>query len=143
MKTLVWIHEDALRADHPAILQAGKDAELYFIWDDHYLQTMDYSFKRLTFIYETLCELPLRICKGDTLQTLSALMDDTQAECIYIPATPNPELKRRIQQLAVKYNITVVEDIPFVTLPGDPDIKRFFRYWNKAKKVAMQAANTE
>ncbi|MEQ8289665.1 MAG: deoxyribodipyrimidine photo-lyase [Gammaproteobacteria bacterium] len=143
MKNIVWLHEDALRADHPAVVQAGTDAELFYIWDEHYLQAMDYGFKRLVFIYETLCELPLRVCQGDTVQTLAALMDSTQAECLYIPATPNPELQQRIQQLASRYNVRVVEDIPFVDLSTEPDIKRFFRYWNKAKKVAMQATSTE
>lgn len=143
MKNIVWLHEDALRADHPAVVQAGTDAELFYIWDEHYLQAMDYGFKRLVFIYETLCELPLRVCQGGTVQTLAALMDSTQAECLYIPATLNPELQQRIQQLASRYNVRVVEDIPFVDLSTEPDIKRFFRYWNKAKKVAMQATSTE
>ena len=138
MKKLVWLHEDALRADHPAVIEAGADAELFFIWDADYLQAMDYGFKRLVFIYETLCELPITILQGDTVTVLSELVESLQPGAIYIPATPNPELQQRIQQLANRYNVIVVEDVPFVSMNKEPDIKRFFRYWNKAKKIAMQ-----
>ena len=32
----------------------------------------------------------------------------------------------------------MIEDTPFVTLANPPDLGRFFRYWNKAKKGAMR-----
>lgn len=140
---LVWLHEDALRADHPAVQAAGEDAELYYIWDDDYLQAMDYGFKRLVFIYETLCELPVRILKGKTVDTLSELVETGRVDCVYIPATPNPALQELIQQLANRYNVVVIDDVPFVALDKEPDIKRFFRYWNKVKKIAMQASTTK
>ncbi len=140
MSALVWIHEDALRADHPAVLQAGDESELVFVWDDQYLQTMDYGFKRLVFIYETLCTMPVTIYRGDTVNTLTNIMQDKGSNQLYIPATPNPGLRQRIGELTKIVDTQVIEDVPFVTLDKPPNLGRFFRYWNKAKKRAMQSS---
>ena len=138
MSELVWLHEDALRADHPAIQAAGDTARVCFIWDEAYLQKMDYGFKRLVFIYETLCELPVSIYKGDTVASLTELVRETGADRIYLPETPNPELLDFVARLKRDFEIKIVSDTPFITISRQPDIKRFFRYWNKVKKLAIQ-----
>ncbi len=56
---------------------------------------------------------------------------------VFVPATPNPELQRTIDCLRQEFEVEVVTDRPFVSLSPDPDLKRFFRYWKKARKVAM------
>ena len=140
MSALVWLHEDALRADHPVILQAGEDCEVVYIWDEDYFKTMDYGFKRLVFIYETLCELPVTIYKGKTAQVLTELIDEKQAEKLFIPATPNPALQKKIEAISDKVAIKLIEDVPFVSLSKAPGLGRFFRYWNKARKMAMQVS---
>jgi deoxyribodipyrimidine photolyase len=140
MSILVWLHEDALRADHPAVVQAGDAAMLCYVWDDRHLRKMDYGFKRLVFIYETLCELPVTVYKGDTVSVLIEIARRTHAESVYIPATPNPELQALTRELAAHVQIQHIDDTPFVQFTKEPDSKRFFRYWNKAKKKIMQNA---
>ena len=142
MTALVWLHEDALRQDHPVYTAAGEDVISYFFWDENYLQEMDYGFKRLVFIYETLCELPVNIIHGSTVEGLSKLAENQSCEKIYIPATPNPVLQEIIAELQHRLPVVVVEEIPFVSLTKDLDIKRFFRYWKKAKKLAMQPTDS-
>ena len=142
MTALVWLHEDALRQDHPVYTAAGEDVISYFFWDENYLQEMDYGFKRLVFIYETLCELPVNIIHGSTVEGLSKLAENQSCEKIYIPATPNPVLQEIIAELQDRLPVVVVEETPFVSLTKDLDIKRFFRYWKKAKKLAMQPTDS-
>ena len=142
MTALVWLHEDALRQDHPVYTAAGEDVISYFFWDENYLQEMDYGFKRLVFIYETLCELPVNIIHGSTVEGLSKLAENQSCEKIYMPATSNPVLQEIIAELQHRLPVVVVEETPFVSLTKDLDIKRFFRYWKKAKKLAMQPTDS-
>ena len=52
--SLIWIHEDALRITHPVFKLAPNGTEALFVWDNPYFQKLDYSLKRLVFIYESL-----------------------------------------------------------------------------------------
>ena len=142
MTALVWLHEDALRHDHPVYTAAGEDVISCFFWDEDYLQKMDYGFKRLVFIYETLCELPVTIIHDSTVEGLIRLAENQSCETIYIPATPNPLLQEIIVELEHRLLVVIVEDTPFVSLTKDLDMKRSFRYWNKAKKLAMQPSDS-
>ncbi len=99
---------------------------------------MNYGFKRLVFIYETLCELPVAIYRGDSVSTIAELAGVNNISTIYVPDTPNPDLKAMITTLAEDIRTEIVPDIPFVSPDKDPNIGRFFRYWNHTKKLAMQ-----
>lgn len=136
MSELIWLHEDALRAEHPVFDAAGADSLVVFIWDDAYLQQMDYGFKRLVFIYETLVELPLTILRGNQFECLARLAGEADGR-ILVPATPNPRLQQTIEGLRRGFEVEVVEDTAFAPLTQEVELKRFFRYWNKARKVAM------
>jgi deoxyribodipyrimidine photolyase len=138
MTDLVWLHEDALRADHPVFAHAGLEAQACFIWDENYLKRMQYSFKRLVFIYESLCELPLDIYQGDTIDVLVTLTDEYNSNAVFVAQTPNPELKHLVQSLQRRLAVNVIADEPFITLNQQPELKRFYRYWNKVKKLAMR-----
>ena len=67
---LIWLHEDALRASHPVLENFSREADAVYIWDDAYLQKMNYSFQRLVFIYETLTELSIPVYRGKTADVL-------------------------------------------------------------------------
>jgi hypothetical protein len=136
MSDLIWLHEDALNAEHPLFDLAAPGSTACFIWDEAYLRQMNYGFKRLVFIYETLIELPLIILRGPQFECLSRLAGQGSGR-ILVPATPNPELQRTIDCLRQEFDVEVVNDRPFVSLSPDPDLKRFFRYWKKARKAAM------
>jgi hypothetical protein len=136
MSDLVWLHEDALDANHPVFDGAGPGARAVFIWDDAYLQHMDYGFKRLVFIYESLLESNAEIVRGDLVDCLSRLAR-AHGGRIHVPETPNPRLRQVLGQLRGEFEIEIVAARPFVTLPREPDLRRFFRYWNKARGAAM------
>jgi hypothetical protein len=137
MSRLVWLHEDALRHDHPAILKAGADAPSVFIWDESYFRQMDYGFKRLVFLYETLCELPCDVYRGPLAGTLEQLIEERGVETVYAPFTPNPILQGVAKALSQKVHVVTVEDENFARLSKAPKLNRFFNYWKLAEKSAM------
>lgn len=134
MSALIWIHEDALRQDHPVYKQAGPGAEAFFIWDDAYFRSQGYSLKRLVFMFELLAEMDVTCLQGDSETLIREL---AKGRPIYIPDSPNPEFIQIIEALKKDFDVTVVPDIPMVIVPDDVDLKRFFRYWKKARKSAL------
>lgn len=137
MSDLVWLHEDALGADHPVFDGAGPGSVAVFVWDEAYLQQMDYGFKRLLFIYETLLELDVRIVRGDLVESLGRLARE-QGGRIRVPETPNPRLQQVVERLRAEFEVDVIAEVPFVSMTREPDLRRFFRYWNKARAAAMK-----
>jgi hypothetical protein len=130
--SLIWLHEDALRATHPVFAAAGAGAEVVHIWDDTYLREADYSLKRLVFLYETLCELGIPIVHGDSV----AILQEYEASHIFIPASLNPFIEGVARRVKGK-QITFVADEAFVTVSQSREFRRFFQYWNKAEKTAF------
>lgn len=131
--SLVWLHEESLRANHKVFEVAPKGSKAVFVWDDNYFREANYSLKRLVFIYETLCELPVDIIRGETVCSLSELMPSS----IYVPASSNPRITTLIERLKSATTVNVVNDDPFVQIDESLDFKRFFKYWNLAEKTAF------
>lgn len=136
MSTLIWLHEDALRATHP-LFDDAPDAPACFIWDDAYMSAMGYGLKRRVFIYESLLDLPVEIYQGDTQATLRALLAEYDADCLVTGKTPNPRLKDICTNLRADFAVRPIADTAFVQMDAPPDLRRFFKYWNKAKKKAF------
>jgi hypothetical protein len=131
---LIWLHEEALRVTHPIFTAAPQGTRAVFIWDDQYLQKLDYSFKRLVFIYETLCELPVDILSGDTV----AVIKELSPSGIFVPSSAKPHLITLIDQIKSVAPTQVITDDNFVPIPQTEDLRRFFKYWNLAQKTAFQ-----
>ena len=112
--TLIWVHEDMLRADHPAF-HAADDAGAIFVWDDAYFDQMDYGLNRRVFIYETLLELPVDIYRGDTGSVFAPYFSP---QTILTGKTPNPHLKAIMADLRATCAVTTIADAAFVQL-GD------------------------
>lgn len=132
-KPLILLHQEALRSTHPVFAAAPAETPAVFIWDDAVFQQANYSLKRLVFVYETLCELPVDIILGRTLATVLQLAPSM----LYIPATTNPLLVSLIDSLKKEVPVKIVEDEPFVTFQRKTDFNRFFQYWKKAEKTAF------
>jgi hypothetical protein len=130
---LIWLHEEALRITHPVFRAAPVDTKAIYIWDDTFLRRANYSLKRLVFIYETLCELPIDIIQGDTMSVIYELKPSD----LCVPAAHNPLLIERISRVASAFKVTHVVDDVFAYIKGTADTKRFFQYWNKAEKTAF------
>jgi len=136
MADIRWIHDEALGADHPVFTDGGENCRSVFIWDETYFKAMHYGFSRLVFIYEALCELQVDIIRGDTVAILTELTGENGR--IITAHTPTQELLQRIAALRQIMPVKLVREEDFVRLASPPDLRRFFRYWNKARKSAMQ-----
>lgn len=144
MANLILLHEDALRFTHPIFNNETKslaDSDTWekpvFIWDPSYFLDADYSFKRLVFIYETLTALPIDIYYGKMNEVVIQLIDEKSLTNLFIPETPNPQLRQFIDFASTLLPTHIIDDEAFVALDRSPDLGRFFRYWNKAKKAAL------
>jgi len=145
MADLVWLHEGALRLTHPVFAAGGPDAATIFIWDRGRLAASHVGIKRQLFIYETLAEMSesrsLDIHEGRAEEVLPRLAAQAGAHRVLVPSSPDPALRAEIgaiRRAAPDLEIVEIEETPFVTLAKTPDLGRFFRYWNKAKKSALR-----
>ena len=145
MADLVWLHEGALRLTHPVFAAGGPDAATVFIWDRDRLAASHVGIKRQLFIYETLAEMSesrsLDIHEGRAEEVLPRLAAQAGAGRVLVPSSPDPALRAEIgaiRRAALDLKIVEIEETPFVTLAKTPDLGRFFRYWNKARKSALR-----
>jgi len=131
---IIWVHEDALRGNHPVNIAAGQEALSYFIWDDEYFKSQAYSLKRLVFIYECLIEMDVKIIRGDMLEVLQAF----NASIIYVADTNNTHLSAIIMRLKEMRSVHVIADEIFSLVEPNADMGRFFRFWNSGRKSMLQ-----
>jgi len=145
MADLIWLHEGALRRSHPVFATASPGSSAVFIWDDDRLAASHVGMKRRLFIYETLAELAgevaLEVHAGTADGLLPRIAKAKGVSRILMPASPDPALLASfgtVRLAAPDFAFELIDDTPFVTLANQPDLGRFFRYWNKAKKAAMR-----
>ena len=136
--SIVWVHEDALRSNHPAYHGLDLPDHGFFVWDEAYLRKVNYGMQRLVFIYETLCELGVPIYRGDTQEVITALMKKNKAQRLLVANTPNPELLHLMENLSKELTVVPTDDEPFVSFEREPKLKRFFGYWKKAKPILLR-----
>lgn len=130
---LILLHPEALRGTHPVFQAAPLGTAAIFVWDDAYWRAANYSLKRLIFIYETLCELPVTILHGTVEEVVKAYAPSM----LYVPATHNPLLAAEITRLAQLAPLQWVADEPFVVMQFKGEMRRFFPYWKKAERKAF------
>jgi deoxyribodipyrimidine photolyase len=140
--TIVWIHGDNL-SPHNVALKQATDAPAIFVWDDALLAQWRISLKRIAFIYECLLELPVVIRRGDVAQEVANFAQEHGATRILTTYSPSPR-HRQICQKISQYmpsgsRIEVLREMPFVDYSGHIDLKRFSRYWNTVKWVALKS----
>ncbi len=103
------------------------------IWDPAYYAARGYTLKRLVFIYETLCDLPVEIIKGDTLAQLANL----GAQKICVPDTADIGINLLCTAISERLDVERQKAPGFAAISDEYDFKRFFKYWHKAKKTAF------
>lgn len=130
---LIWLHEDALSDTHPVFEAAGQDVRAVHLWDDAYLQAHGYSLKRLVFLYETLCELPVDIVAAEALKYLK----NQHEQIIFIPESPNPFIRDIAATLRDTKTVHMVAEIPYVHVESNQVFKRFFPFWKKVQSQTL------
>lgn len=132
-EALIWLHEEALRVTHPIFKAAPQATKAIFVWDDKYLQALNYSLKRLVFVYESLCELPIDIIRGETVSVIKELSPAK----LYVPFSNKPHIVSVIESLKLITTVEIIQDEEFAKIGDGADLKRFFKYWSQAEKTAF------
>ena len=130
---IVLLHEKSLRIPNTVVGLSNKDTKVIYVWDDEYYKNRGYSLKRLVFIYESLCKLPVQILRGDTTQILTSF----NPKKVFIPFTADTGLTKLSQSLSRSFNVEIIKDDLFCEEDFDIETKRFFKYWKKAEKTVF------
>lgn len=129
MNTIIWLTEDCLHEANPA-RRKEPEAPAIFVFEE-----MDWSLKRIGFVYECLLALPATaIHRGGVVAEVTAFAHAQQARRILTVQSPEPRHQRAAQALAAEFNVEIVPEDPFVEIPGHVPLARFSRYWSKAEK---------
>ena len=130
---LIWVNDDAISRDHPVFAEAGERARAVFVFDPDYYRAKGYSLKRLVFILECVEDAGFEVMEGDFATTLLSLSPDR----IFVARSPNPHYREVVERLREQVDVKTVNERAFARLGADADLKRFFRYWNKAKRSIL------
>ena len=132
MSAVVWVHWDAVSVDHPVMKAAPHEARRLFILDAQEIARRDWSLKRCVFLLECLEDMNLEIVEGQPSDILNSLKPSQ----VFTASSSDPYILKQVRE--IDGEVSVIQPKPFVALPDDVDMKRFFRYWTKAKKSVMQ-----
>ncbi len=139
-KTIIWVHGDALSAESPPFVHYP-DAPAIFVFDDALLHEWGISLKRVAFIYECLLEMSVTIRRGDVAREVAAFAQEHGATHVVTTASVSPRFRKLrkaiIQTMPSGSRLEMLADEPFVDDEGYFDLKRFSRYWGRAKTRAM------
>ncbi|MEL6686986.1 MAG: hypothetical protein AAFP97_05135 [Pseudomonadota bacterium] len=131
MSAIVWVHWEALSEDHPVFSAAPDDARRIFGWDADDLARRDWSLKRCVFVLECLEDMGVEIMEGRP----SDVLNDLNSSSVFTATSPDPYIRQEITK--IEADVSVIKAEPFASVPENVDMKRFFRYWNKAKKTVL------
>ncbi|KUJ71498.1 hypothetical protein [Thiomicrospira sp. WB1] len=137
-QTLYWLHDEHLAP--PDEIEEGD--RLVYIWDDTYFDTQAWSFKRLAFVYETLCSLECEIFQASTVQAIDELSTQSDISTIVTWQAQDPTLSHLIQATQRRHpKLQVRPNAPLVDLQIKPPVKRFFYYWKRVEKMLTGRQN--
>ena len=130
---IVLLHEKSLRIPNTVIERLTEDTKVIYVWDDEYYKNRGYSLKRLVFIYESLCTLPVQILRGNAAEILTSF----NPKKVLIPFTADTGLSRMSEELSRRFNVEIIKDDLFCEVNFDFETKRFFKYWKRAEKTVF------
>lgn len=138
---IIWVHGDNLNPNAP-VFQEYQDAPAIFVFDEDLISAWNISFKRIIFMYECLLELPVTIRKGHMVREIVDFAIEHKATEIVTMQSPSPRFLQIVSTLEAKMNsqkqVRILRETPLVDTDYDLDLKRFSRYWRKAKPYAMR-----
>jgi deoxyribodipyrimidine photo-lyase len=136
---LLWVHTDAL---HPRgeVLTRFTGAAAVFVWDEGWLEKERISRGRVGFLEECLAEMPegMEVRRGDVAAEVLAVAKEKNADCVVAMRTVDPRLLEAARKMAETLRVVWMDVPPFVDEGPGFDLKRFSRYWQKARDSAMR-----
>lgn len=127
MKRLFWLHDESLRLPE----QATEDDLVVFCWHQDYFIQQGWSIKRLVFIYETLCTLPVTIYAGNPVEIFSALKQMHNINEIVVQRPFDPQLEAHIEQVSQIHTLSYDDPPCLIDDSRLKPCKRFYAYWQQ------------
>jgi len=138
---IIWVNGDNLNPT-ARVFQEYPTAPAIFVFDEDLLSAWNISFKRIVFMYECLLEMPVTIRKGKMVREIVEFAVEHQANEIVTMKSPSPRFWQIVDSLEKKSGnkkpVRVLSETPLVDTDYQFDLKRFSRYWRKAKPYAMR-----
>lgn len=135
---VVWVHEEALGPNNPALADFP-EAPALFVFNDGWIRQQRISRKRLGFLYECCLELPVTLRKGDVMREVLAFAERHSADGVVTSHAVDPRLNRIAAAIDRELPLWILDGEPFVDLPRPPRLGRFSRYWRAAEPVVWEA----
>ena len=138
-RPLLWVHTDSLNPASPMLL-AHPESPAVFIWDTEWIVKSDIALKRLVFLAECLLEMPgiIELRVGDPATELLAAVKASNPDYVLAQRTPDPRLLAAAHDLESTVPVVWYDPPAFVEDTRAFDLKRFSRYWQRAKGSAME-----
>ena len=135
MKRLFWLHDESLSV--PAA--AKRDDLLVFFWHSDYFSQQAWSLKRLVFIYETLCSLPVTIYAGEPTRLLQALKREHTFSDIMVQRPFDPLLTVQLNQVEQTHPLNLYNAPSMMDNSQIKPCKRFYAYWQQIEGQLLLA----
>jgi deoxyribodipyrimidine photo-lyase len=138
---VVWVQDGAL-ASVDATLRAYPEAPVLFVFDAPSLRDQPWSFARLAFVFDAVCELfttlpnPIReVHFGSAESVLANFARRHSATTIAFTDHPQPLVQQTAEALGEKFRLVRAEHPRLAHYPSEP--KRFTRYWSVAARQVL------
>ncbi len=137
-RPLLWVHTDALNPK-AEMFARWPEAAACFVWDEVWLAEARISAKRVQFLEECLAEMPgVTVRRGDVAAEVLEAAGAAGADCVMAMRTPDTRLLKAAERIAGALPVVWVDPPRFVDEGKGFDLKRFSRYWQRAKVSAMR-----
>jgi deoxyribodipyrimidine photo-lyase len=136
---IVWQHDESIAIVDPARTRAP-DAPAIYVRDDESRRRDPWSEAREGFVRESLDEAGASVVeRGDAIAAIAAFAADRGATEIVATAPVEPRLREIARALATIPSVRVwlVERPRFADLDRPVDLRRYSRYWNRARRTAF------
>ena len=136
LRPIVWVHTESL-SPTSAALAAYPDAPAVLVWDEASPVQRELGLKRMVFLYESAIETRAHMRRGDTEEALLAFAEAHDADGIVTTESPSPHFARLVSTVSQHMPVCVLEETPLVDREGAFDLRRFSRFWERARESAL------
>jgi deoxyribodipyrimidine photo-lyase len=136
-RPLLWVHTDSLNPG-AEMFARWPNAPASFVWDEFWLAEEKVSGKRVQFVQECLAEMPpMTVERGDVAEQVLKAASVAGADSVVAMRTPDTRLLAATEVIRQVLPVIWIDPPPFVDDGKSFDLKRFSRYWQKAKVSAL------
>ncbi len=136
---LLYIHDKALGSNHPIFSRINAETKAVFIWDDAYFKQRGYSLKRLVFIYETLCPMPVDIIYGKTSDVIKTIAPTK----IITSFTADLPIQNIFKDISKQFELEFVYQPSFSQIDDSFEFKRFLNIGIRQKRLPLERMASE